>query len=223
MNKFLLLLFIVFAVSCNNDSNKKQGDIADNKKKESKMENKTESVKDKSFDELFIKVEAVELNDNVFKLVGSDFMLITAGDENHYNSMTAGWGGWGILFNKPSTWCFLRANRYTLELMKQHKTYTLAYFPDEYKEQVLYFGSISGRNTDKMKNASLSQVVTPNGNMAYKEAKLILECSLFEVSTVNPNDFYTEEGKKFAEEGFVDAKDYHKIVFGQITGIWVKR
>jgi flavin reductase (DIM6/NTAB) family NADH-FMN oxidoreductase RutF len=176
-----------------------------------------------NFEELFTGISAEEITDNVFKLVSKDITVITSGNESAFNSMAAGWGGAGILFNKPITWCMLRANRYTLEIIKNEHTYTLSYFPDEYREQVLFFGSKSGRNTDKMKETTLTPVQTPSGNMTYKEARLVFECKLTELTTVNPDDFFNQEDRNFILGGFEEAKEYHKLVFGEITSIWVKK
>jgi flavin reductase (DIM6/NTAB) family NADH-FMN oxidoreductase RutF len=182
-----------------------------------------EKTTDKPFVELFENVAPATMTDNVFKLVGEDFMLITSGTEADYNTMTAGWGGWGVLFNTPATWCMLRANRYTLEYMRKTKTYTLTFFEDEYNDQVFHFGMASGRNSDKMKTHRLTAVTTPLENIAYKEASLIVECELLQVTTIQPDDFYTEEAKAFAIDGYNDAKDYHKLVFGKITNVWRKK
>jgi flavin reductase (DIM6/NTAB) family NADH-FMN oxidoreductase RutF len=64
---------------------------------------------------------------------------------------------------------------------------------------------------------------TPAGNMSFKEAKLIIECKLFQVTTVSPNDFQTEEARKFIVDAFNETKDYHKIVFGEITNVWIRK
>ncbi|MDR0394876.1 MAG: flavin reductase [Tannerella sp.] len=182
-----------------------------------------EEIPSYSFQELFKSIEAKDIPEDVFTLVGSDFTVITAGTPSHYNSMVASWGGMGILFNKPATWCFLRSSRYTLELMRKEQTYTMSYFDEAYKEDILLFGTKSGRDTDKMKESKLTSVQTPSGNMTYKEAKLIIECKLFEVTTVSPEDFYTEEGRDFVVEAYEETKNYHKIVFGEITGIWARK
>ncbi|MDR0694514.1 MAG: flavin reductase [Prevotellaceae bacterium] len=182
-----------------------------------------EQTTNKPFVELFENVVPATMTDNVFKLVGEDFMLITSGTEADFNTMTAGWGGWGILFNTPATWCMLRANRYTLEYIRNTKTYTLAFFEDEYNNQVLHFGLASGRNSDKMKTHQLTAVTTPLGNIAYEEASLIIECELIQLTTIQPGDFYTEEAKAFVASGYEEAKDYHKLVFGKITNVWRKK
>jgi flavin reductase (DIM6/NTAB) family NADH-FMN oxidoreductase RutF len=180
-------------------------------------------VKEQSFDELFQSIQPVEITGNVFKLIGQDFMVITAGQEADFNSMTAGAGGWGNLLDSPGTWCFLRANRYTLEFIKKEQTYTLSHFADEYKQQVLYFGSKSGRDSDKMKNNPLTYVKTPSGNITYKEANLVIECKLWEITAVAPEDFYTQEGKTFIEDAFKETNGYHQLVFGKITNAWIKK
>jgi flavin reductase (DIM6/NTAB) family NADH-FMN oxidoreductase RutF len=183
------------------------------------------NVKDKSFEDLFKKIEPTELTDNVFKLVGQDYTVITAGTDSAFNSMTASWGGWGQLFEVPVTWCFLNASRYTLEFIKKEQTYTMTYFPEQFKEQVIAFGSKSGRNSDKMKETALTHVKTPSNNITYKEAKLIIECKLVEITETNPKDFYSEKGKDFVEKGMKDGngKEYHKLVFGDITNVWVRK
>ncbi|MDR3184981.1 MAG: flavin reductase [Prevotellaceae bacterium] len=180
-------------------------------------------LRDKSFSELFTQVDPAAATGNVFKLVGQDFSVITAGTELNYNSMTASWGGWGILFNEPATWCILRANRYTLEYIRRENLYTMCYFDTAYKDQVMLFGSASGRDSDKMKQHTLTPVETPEGSIAYKEAKLIVECELLEITTVQPGDFYTADARTFITDAYAEAHDYHKLVFGKITGMWVKK
>lgn len=147
--------------------------------------------------EIFKPISATEISENVFKAVGTDWACITSIKDSMPNSMTASFGGWGILFGKPVVWCFLRANRYTLELIRESKQFTVSYFDDQYKDQLLLFGSKSGRNSNKMKETRLTFVKSPEGNVGYKEARLILECKLINLTTVHPEDFYTEEAKQF--------------------------
>lgn len=173
--------------------------------------------------EIFKPISATEISDNVFKAFGTDWACITSIEDSMTNSMTASFGGWGILFGKPVVWCFLRANRYTLELIRESKQFTVSYFDDQYKDQLLLFGSKSGRNSNKMKETRLTFVKSPDGNVSYKEARLILECKLINITTVHPEDFYTEEAKQFIQSGYHDARDYHKFVFGEIIHVWIRK
>ncbi|MDR3133924.1 MAG: flavin reductase [Prevotellaceae bacterium] len=208
MKKIITILFVAVLLAANSGQSNAQ---------------ELDKTAGKPFVELFENVAPATMADNVFKLVGEDFMLITSGTEADFNTMTAGWGGWGVLFNTPATWCVLRANRYTLEYIRNTKTYTLTFFEDEYNDQVLHFGMASGRNSDKMKTHRLTAVTTPLGNIAYKEASLIVECEIIQLTTVQPDDFYTDEAKAFIKEGYADAKEYHKLVFGKITNVWRKK
>ncbi|MDR0317885.1 MAG: flavin reductase [Lactococcus lactis] len=211
MRQLLLIIPFLMFIACNNKTQQKETSAYS-----------AETIVNLTFDELFVEIEATDISENVFKLWGQDNTVITAGNESYFNSMTAAYGGFGIQFNLPSTWCFLRASRYTLDFIRGEQTYTMCWFDDDYKDAVLYFGSMSGRDSDKMANNPLNSTSTPDGNIAYKEAKLILECKLMQITTVSPDDFYYQKGKEFVDAGFEDAQDYHKIVFGEITKVWKK-
>jgi flavin reductase (DIM6/NTAB) family NADH-FMN oxidoreductase RutF len=184
------------------------------------------NVKKMNFDQIFNQISPVEIFDNVFtlvgKLVGKD-TVITAGKEDHYNSMTGSVTGLGILFKKPTTWCFFREDRYTLEMIQKEQTYTLSYFLNEYKGQILFLGSKSGRDSEKMKEVELTSVQTPSGNMSFKEARVIIECKLTQITIAKPNDFYTQETKELVDKAYKESNLYRKMVFGEITHVWEKK
>ena len=48
----------------------------------------------------FKEVKAEELQFNPFTKIGKEWMLITAGTEEKYNTMTASWGGVGVIWGK---------------------------------------------------------------------------------------------------------------------------
>ena len=171
----------------------------------------------------FEQIPPEKIGDNVFTLVGKDFYAITAGKEEHYNSMIGSGGGLGMLFKKSTVWILLRADRYTLELIQKEQAYTISYFPDECREQMLFLGSKSGKNGEKMKEVELTSLQTPSGNMSFEEARLIIECKLTQVTTPSPYDFYAQEAKDYISGAYKDANDYRKYVFGEITHIWIKK
>jgi flavin reductase (DIM6/NTAB) family NADH-FMN oxidoreductase RutF len=155
--------------------------------------------------------------------VGKIFPIITAGKADNYNSMVASGGGMGTHFKKPATWCIFAANRYTLELIQKEQTYTLSYFPDEYRKQALFLGSKSGRESNKMKEVELTSVQTPSGNRSFKEARLIIECKLTQITTANFDDFYSQEAKDYLRKAYKDVGEIRKYVFGEITHVWIKK
>ncbi len=108
-------------------------------------------------------------------------------------------------------------------MIEKEQTYTLSYFPNEYKERVLFLGDKSGRDSEKMKEVELTGVQTPTGNISFKEARLIIECKLQVLTTVNPNDVCAQEAKDFVSEEYKEESQYRKIAFGEITYVWVKK
>ncbi len=223
MKKVIILLsaIAVFA-SCNNTSQKQPASENTNLNKITDMD-----VTDKSFDELFTKVDSAEIIPTLTKLILEEAnTVITAGGASQYNSQMANWQVLSNYFMQPipTTLCLLGASRYTLEFIRTEQSYTMSFFPDEYKNEAMKFGSRSGRNSDKMKETKLTHVLTPSGNPTYKEANVVIESHLFEITTVNPDDFYTEDGKKFVVDGAKDNNgDYHKLVFGRITNVWIRK
>jgi flavin reductase (DIM6/NTAB) family NADH-FMN oxidoreductase RutF len=182
-----------------------------------------EKNKEMNFKQLFKEISPKEMNDNVFTLVGKDFFVITAGKENHYNSMVGSGGGFGLIFKKPVTWCILQTTRYTLELMQKEQTYTLSYFSNKYKKRILFLGTKSGRDSAKMKEVKLTSVQTPSGNMCFKEARLIFECKLTQLSTPALDDFCAPEAREYIDEMYKDVNEYRKYAFGEITHIWIEK
>lgn len=219
---FIPLLFAVVLLSgCNGQ----QGNGTSNECCENTQATKLtrEEIKSRPFNELFDTIDVRNIKEDVFTLVGEDYGILTAGTPEKSNSMVTSWGGWGIVFGKPGVFHFLRSNRYTLELMREQQTYTVSYFDSEFKDDIMQFGMKSGRDSDKMKETKLTAVQTPDGNPTYKEAKIILECRLAEVTTVAPEDFYNDEDRKFVTDAHAETGDWHKLVLSQITKAWIRK
>jgi flavin reductase (DIM6/NTAB) family NADH-FMN oxidoreductase RutF len=181
------------------------------------------TIKEMNFEQIFKQLSPEELSDNELTRTGKEFFAITAGREDQYNSMTGSGGGVGLLFMKPTIWCLIRADRYTLELIQKEQCYTMSYFTKEYKKQLLFLGSKSGRESEKMNEVELTPVQTPSGNMSFKESRLILECKLTQITTPDPGDFYSQEAIDWIKDTYKTESDYRKYVFGEITHVWVQK
>ena len=176
------------------------------------------------FNQLFKQISPEDIDDNVFVLTGNVFPVVTVGKDDNYNSMTASGGGMVMLFRKPSTMLLFPSKRYTLELIRKEQEYTMSYFSDEYKKQVMFLGSKSGRDSEKMKEVELTGIRTPSGNMSFQEARLIIECRLTQITTpVFPDDFYSKEAIDYMSEPYKDPGEHRKYVFGEITHVWIKK
>ena len=68
----------------------------------------------------FIELDPSEITGNVFDRIGKEWMLVTAGDQIKYNTMTASWGGIGVMWGKNVAVTVIRPQRYTKEFVESH-------------------------------------------------------------------------------------------------------
>jgi len=145
-------------------------------------------------------------------------MLITAGTtpgHRDFNTMTAAWGGFGVLWHKKVSFCFVRPTRYTYEFMEKNEFYTLSFFPDRYKEALNVLGTQSGRDTDKVKTAGLTPFTIREKAIAFDEARLILVCNKSYYHDLDPRFFLDE-----TIDGNYPQKDYHRMYVGEIIAAY---
>ena len=159
--------------------------------------------------------------ENVFRLIGKDWMLITAkgkgeDGEETVNTMTASWGGMGVLWNKPVAFCFIRPQRYTFALTEQSERFSLSFFDEKYRSALRLCGTKSGRNIDKFAAAGLTAAA--EGETPYvAEARLVLLC----------RKLYADDLKK---DAFVDRAllanypddDFHRVYVVEIEQAFIK-
>ena len=65
----------------------------------------------------FKEVKAEELTMNPFTKIGKEWLLITAGNEEKCNTMTASWGAMGVMWGKNAVTVYIRPQRYTKEFV----------------------------------------------------------------------------------------------------------
>ena len=103
-----------------------------------------------------IGIDQVEMNP--FTSIGQDDFLLSAGDENGWNTMTAGWGGLGYMWGKPCCFVFVRESRYTLSFMDTFDSFSVSFFQPEKKRILYFYGRNSGRDTDKEKGEGIKTI-----------------------------------------------------------------
>ena len=163
---------------------------------------------------MFEKMDPKALDQNVFSLIGDQWMLITAGTEEKCNTMTASWGGLGVLWGKPVATVYIRPQRYTLEFVEREDTFTLCFFGEQYRKELALCGSKSGRDVDKVKECSFT-VAASQGAPYFEQADLVLVCKKAYWQDMDPTHFLDGEidGKWYPQ------KDYHRIFIGEILEV----
>jgi flavin reductase (DIM6/NTAB) family NADH-FMN oxidoreductase RutF len=155
--------------------------------------------------DLFKRIEPEEIRENPIRLIGEDWMLITAGTPENFNTMTASWGGYGK-WKVPVAYILVNPARYTFQFLEQEEIFTLSFYdPAEHRDVLRQvFGGTSGRTTDKVEESGFTPMLVGPG-LAYAEARMIIVCKQSFATSTDP------EGKS------------HKLFFGEILSVWVRK
>ena len=163
---------------------------------------------------MFLEIDIRDVKKNMLKAISDEWMLISAGNEEKSNMMTASWGLIGELWFRDVAVCFIRPQRYTLNFVEENETFALSFFGTEQKQALSFCGSKSGKDYDKLKETGLTPVYS-DGTVYYEEAKLVLICKKIAVSEVKP--------EQILEKSIIDRcypeKDFHKIFVGEIIRV----
>jgi flavin reductase (DIM6/NTAB) family NADH-FMN oxidoreductase RutF len=166
-----------------------------------------------------------DLQGNIFELIGDKWMLVTAvKQDGALNTMTASWGGMGIMWGKPVASCVIRPVRYTYEFVEQADYFTLSFFPEEYRKALNILGTKSGRDGDKIKESGLKPFeisFTDNTKQAvivFEEADIILMCKKIYYQDIDPANFIDKDLDKNYPN-----KDDHRMYFGEIVQAFINK
>ncbi|MCR5807797.1 MAG: flavin reductase family protein [Oscillospiraceae bacterium] len=161
------------------------------------------------------KTDITKLSFDPFEKIGKEWMLVTSGNMNSFNTMTASWGFAGVMWGKNCAVTVIRHSRYTYEFMEKNEYFTLAFFDEKYRKALNVCGSISGRDTDKVKQADLTPVEI-DGNVSFKEASLVLVCRKLYAQDMDVQNIIPEHRKWY------DNDAVHKQYIGEIVSAYVK-
>ena len=133
----------------------------------------------------FRSIRPDEITDNPFRLIGKDWMLVTSAKDDgslicgeDYNTMTASWGGVGVLWSKPVAFVFIRPQRHTFGFAEDNDRMTLSFFDESYRAALTHCGKASGRDGDKAAACGLTPVcdATADGRAVwFDEARMVLK------------------------------------------------
>ena len=161
---------------------------------------------------MFRNIDPKALDLNPFAAIGSQWMLITAGTAEHCNTMTASWGGLGVLWGAPMATAYIRPQRYTKRFVDENEYFTLCFFGEEYRPQLNLCGTKSGRDADKVKECGFTAAAAECGAPYFEQAELVLVCRRRMAMPMDPA-LMPEDVK---EKWYPD-RDYHTMYWGEIV------
>jgi flavin reductase (DIM6/NTAB) family NADH-FMN oxidoreductase RutF len=164
-------------------------------------------------------VDPKTLQENVFSLIGDRWLLVTAGNGEQLNTMTASWGGLGVFWRRNVATIYVRPNRYTYQFLEEGTYFTLSFFPEEYREKLAFCGSKSGRDVNKVKECNFTVKTSSQGGAPYfEEADLVLVCRKLYYDDLKPEHFLDET----VNDALYPQRDYHRIYIGEILEVLQK-
>ena len=166
----------------------------------------------------FHHVEPKSLTENPFSMLDDAWMLITAGDMEKHNTMTASWGGVGVIWNKPVATIYVRPQRYTYEFTEKNEYFTLSVFAEEYRKTLTYCGRNSGRDVDKVKETGLTPIFM-EGVPAFEEASMVLICKKL-YSQPMGKEYVCDNEAVFPNYG--ENEPYHTLYVGELVKAFVR-
>lgn len=168
----------------------------------------------------------------VFEMFDKQWALVTAGRMDHFNSCTIGWGSLGNIWAADrktisTVTVYVHPARYTSEFLKESDTFTVSFYPDQYRKALGYMGGHYGRDGDKAAAAGLTPVAIGNG-VTYEEANLTFLCKKlyqhqFAKEDLAPEiqEYYASMPKVYPD--FKGGWQPHIVFVGQILGVEDKR
>ncbi len=165
----------------------------------------------------FKEVKAEELELNPFEKIGREWLLITAGDGEKSNTMTASWGAMGVMWGKNAVTVYIRPQRYTKEFVDREELFTISVLPESLRKALNYCGTVSGKGINKIKEAGLTPYPV-EGTVGIQEADLIMVCRKMYHDVIKPECFDVKEN----DEKWYPERDYHMMYIAEVVKVLVK-
>lgn len=165
----------------------------------------------------FKVIKSTEIDTNVCKLIGKDWMLVTAKKDNQVNTMTASWGGLGVMWGRDVVYTVIRPQRFTKEFIDSSTHFSLSFYDNNYRDTLSYLGKVSGRDEDKISKSGLTiaeELDTPY----FEEAKLVLICKKMFAQPLGEYNFLDPS----LIEKWYPNKDYHQLYIAEIEKVLIK-
>lgn len=152
--------------------------------------------------------------DSMQKLNKGAFLTVKSG--NALNTMTIGWGTFGVVWGKPIMMVAVRSSRHTFEIIEAAKDFTVTLPAGDMHKETAYCGTKSGRDVDKFTMCNLEtvtgrQVASP----VIKTRGRHYECRIIYKSAMDPA--YLDPG---CDASLYTQKDYHTLYFGEIVACY---
>jgi len=168
------------------------------------------------------EIDYKDLKLNPMTMIAKEWMLITAGSEaTGCNTMTASWGHLGSIWGRggglPTAVIYIRPQRYTKEFVDREDYFTLSVLSEQYRKELAYLGSHSGRDEDKFAATGLTPAYI-DGTSYVAEADLVFVCRKLYHAPLLEGGF---TDPAIVEDSYPQ-RDFHEMYVGEIVKVLAK-
>lgn len=163
------------------------------------------------------KITPYEITKNPFAMIGKQWAMITTCQDSKVNTMTASWGGVGIMWGKPAAFLFIRPQRFTRELMDGSEKFSVCFLPESQRQAMAYCGKASGRNEDKLAACGLT-AGRLEGVPVLDQSELVLICRKLYRQRLDPACLLDKE----IDTTWYPEQDHHYMYISEIETAYTK-
>lgn len=153
-----------------------------------------------------------------FYTIDQEWALLTAGDQNKFNTMTISWGGLGTIWNEPIVIVYVKPTRYTYEFIESSDYFTVSFYEKKYQKDLVILGTKSGRDTDKIAQTKLTPHFLEKA-ISFQEACLTLVCQKIYFQDLKEENIIPGGILQREIDRFYQKEPIHRMYFGKVVEI----
>ena len=152
------------------------------------------------------------LRETVKALANPGILLVSKRVGGGANAMTIGWGAVGVIWGRPTFVVLVRPSRYTFELIEAAGDFTVNVLSRDHAEALQYFGSVSGRDVDKLGGRGLATIPSLKvASPTIEQGLIVYECRVLHANDVLPERLDPE-----VVSACYPAGNFHRLYYGEI-------
>lgn len=162
------------------------------------------------------KENFIEAKYDVFQKFHKQLAVLTCGEGEDFRCMTIGWGMMGNVWGHPGSalTVYVQPGRHTFGYMQDREYFTVCFFPEECRPDVMTLGTHSGRDGDKVALTSLTPKPLEHG-VGFEQAELTFVCR-----KLCSQPFELEATPDHVRNGIYKKMDPHYFFIGAVEDVF---
>ena len=162
------------------------------------------------------KVSQLEVKDNVIDEFKFKNALVCARKKDGtFNMCTIAWGSIGELWSKDVITVYVKPIRHTDSFLFEDDYFTITFFNEENRNDLVICGTKSGRDIDKIKETSLKPIFLENG-VTFENFRRVYVCKKIYQDQFKKESFV--DGEMILKK-YYEREPFHNFYIGEIIEI----